>query len=257
MGTQLFELLGRGLKLSQAGAEFRVYASRAFKEIEAGHMALADLSGLQSGKLTVGAFPTFLNTVVPATVAVFSRAHPKVTIEVRDLRVRQIEEQLLHGELELGIAFHPTEHAELENEPLFDERMLLVVGPAHPLAGRSTLAMKELAGVPLAMLPRSFTTRHLIDDSWRSADGAGGNRVSGALLGGGREGDLASIVPRRRQHPRQPSQRLILSNPTPFKSHTHGRQEGLVSCRSRETHAAFKRSQGSLGTSPHGPGINK
>lgn len=105
--------------MSQAGAEFRVYASRALKEIEAGHMALADLSGLQSGKLTVGAFPTFLNTVVPAKVAVFSRAHPKAAIEVRDLRASQIEEQLLHGELDLGITLHPTEHAELETEPLF------------------------------------------------------------------------------------------------------------------------------------------
>lgn len=89
-----------GLKLSQAGAEFRVYTSRALKKIEVGRMALADLSGLQSGKLTVGAFPTFLNTVVPATVAVFNRVHPKVTIEVRDLRARQIEEQLLHGKLD-------------------------------------------------------------------------------------------------------------------------------------------------------------
>ena len=77
--------------------------------------------------------------------------------------------------------------------------------------------MKELAGVPLAMLPRSFTTRHLIDDRWRNADGTGGNRVGGALLGRDREGDLASIVPGRRQHPRQrPSQRLILSNPTSY-----------------------------------------
>ena len=58
--TRLFERLGRGLKLSQAGAEFRVYASRALKKIEASRMALADLSGLQSGKL-VRAFPTILN----------------------------------------------------------------------------------------------------------------------------------------------------------------------------------------------------
>ena len=69
LGVALFDRLGRGLKLSQAGAEFRVYASRALQEIEAGRMALADLGGLQSGKLKVGAFPTFLNTVVPVTVA--------------------------------------------------------------------------------------------------------------------------------------------------------------------------------------------
>jgi len=201
LDVALFERLGRGLKLSQAGAEFRVYATRALKEIEAGRMALADLSGLQSGKLTVGAFPTFLNTVVPATVATFSQSHPKVTIEVRDLRAGPIEEQLLRGELDLGIAFHPTEHAEIETEPLFDERLLLVVRPAQPLAKRRTLAMKELAGVPLALLSRSFATRRLIDASLRQAGVAPTVRVEmesvEALLGVCRFGDLASIVPQR------------------------------------------------------------
>lgn len=201
LGVTLFDRLGRGLKLSQAGAEFRVHATRALKEIEAGRMALADLSGLQSGKLTVGAFPTFLNTVVPATVAAFSQAHPGVMVEVRDLRAGAIEALLLRGELDLGIAFHPTEHEEIETEPLFDERMLLVVGPSHSLAGRRSLAMKALAGLPLALLPRTFATRRLIDASLRQADVAPTVRVEmdsvESLLGVCRHSDLASIVPER------------------------------------------------------------
>ena len=201
LNVTLFDRLGRGLKLSQAGAEFRVYATRALKEIEAGRMALADLGGLQSGKLTVGAFPTFLNTVVPATVAAFSQAHPGVMVEVRDLRAGSIEALLLRGELDLGIAFHPTEHEEIETEPLFDERMLLVVGPLHPLAGRRSLAMKALADLPLALLPRTFATRRLIDASLRQADVVPTVRVEmdsvEALLGVCRFGDLASIVPER------------------------------------------------------------
>ncbi|MDO8720302.1 MAG: transcriptional regulator CynR [Polaromonas sp.] len=201
LDVTLFDRLGRGLKLSQAGAEFRVYATRALKEIEAGRMALADLSGLQSGTLTVGAFPTFLNTVVPATVAAFSQAHPGVMVEVRDLRAGAIEALLLRGELDLGIAFHPTEHEEIETEPLFDERMLLVVGASHPLARRRSLAMKALAGLPLALLPRSFATRRLIDASLRQADVVPSVRVEmdsvEALLGVCRFGDLASIVPER------------------------------------------------------------
>jgi transcriptional regulator, LysR family len=56
---QLFDRLGRGLRLSQAGAAFRVHAARALQEIEAGRMALADMTGLQSGALTVGVIPPF------------------------------------------------------------------------------------------------------------------------------------------------------------------------------------------------------
>jgi LysR family cyn operon transcriptional activator len=201
LNVTLFDRLGRGLKLSQAGSEFRVYATRALKEIESGRMALADLSGLQSGKLTVGAFPTFLNTVVPATVAAFSQAYPGVMVEARDLRAGAIETLLLRGELDLGIAFHPTEHGEIETEPLFDERMLLVVRPLHPLARRRTLAMKALAGVPLALLPRVFATRRLIETSLHQAGVTPMIRVEmdsvESLLGVCRYSDLASIVPER------------------------------------------------------------
>ncbi len=201
LDVALFDRLGRGLKLSQAGAEFRVYARRALQEIEAGRMALADLGGLQSGQLKVGAFPTFLNTVVPATVAAFSRAYPKVKVEVQDLRAGPIEQQLLEGELDLGIAFHPAQHAEIEAEVLFDERMLLVVGPQHPLAGRVVVELAELAGVPLALLPRSFATRRLIDEHLRQAGVTPLLRVEmdsvESLLGVCRYGDLTSIVPER------------------------------------------------------------
>jgi len=201
LDVALFDRLGRGLRLSQAGAEFKVYASRALREIEAGRMALADLGGLKSGQLKVGAFPTFLNTVVPATVAAFSLAYPGVKVEVRDLRAGPIEQLLLDGELDLGIAFHPAQNEEIEAEVLFDERLLLVVGPRHPLAGQRDVRMAQLASVPLALLPRSFATRRLIDDSLRQAGVAPLVRVEmdsvEALLGVCRYGDLASIVPER------------------------------------------------------------
>lgn len=217
LGVALFDRLGRGLKLSQAGAEFRVYASRALQEIEAGRMALADLGGLQSGKLKVGAFPTFLNTVVPVTVAAFNRAYSKVKVEVQDLRAGAIEQQLLDGDLDLGIAFHPAQHDEIEAEVLFEERLLLVVGPHHPLAGRTRLAMAELAGLALALLPRNFATRRLIDDSLRQAGIVPRVPVEmdsvESLLGVCRYGDLASIVPERaaRQAPDLPA--IALTEP--------------------------------------------
>jgi len=201
LGLVLFERLGRGLKLSQAGSEFRAYASRALQELEAGRMAMADLSGLQSGSLCVGAIPTFLNTVVPPAVAGFQQAYPKVSVAVHELRAEPLEAALLAGALDLGVAFHPTAHAEIEAEPLFDERLLLVVGPGHAWAGRRQLTLKALHGQPLALLPRSFATRQLIDDALRALGVVPRVAVEmasvEALLALCRHGPLASIVPAR------------------------------------------------------------
>ena len=116
LGTPLFDRLGRGLKLSQAGVAFRSYAARALQELDAGRMALADMAGLQSGTLTVGVIPTFLTLFIPDVVAAFSAAYPGVRVMVRDQRSGQIEEQLISGQLDVGIAFHPASREEIEAE---------------------------------------------------------------------------------------------------------------------------------------------
>lgn len=217
LGVALFDRLGRGLKLSQAGEAFRSYALRALKEVEAGRMALAEMDGLRSGRLTVGAFPTFLNSVA-AAVATFNRDHPGVAVEVHSLRAALIEQMLLAGELDLGIASYPAEHADIEAEPLFDERLLLVVGQGHPLAGQRNMAMKALDGVALALLPRTFTMRRQIDEALREAGAKPLVQVEmepvESLLSLCRHGSLASIVPERAARQAPELQAIALSAPT-------------------------------------------
>ena len=163
--------------------------------------ALADLTGLRSGTLTVGVIPTFLDTLVPSAVAAFHLKYPGVNVVVRNLLAGPVEEQLVAGQIDVGISFHPTERQEIENEHLFSERMQLVVQRGHPLARRRSLPLQALATVPLAMLPRAFATRRLIDDALRNADVVPSVRVQmesvEALIDACRWGDLASIVPER------------------------------------------------------------
>jgi LysR family cyn operon transcriptional activator len=221
LGVKLFDRLGRGLKLSQAGVSFRVYAGRALQEIQVGRMALTEMASMQSGTLTVGVIPTFLNTLVPATVAAFSATYPKMHVVVRDLRADPIEELLLSGQLDVGIAFYPTDREEIETEPLFEERMLLAVGSSHPLVRRKTLAMKALADVPLALLTRSFATRRLIDDAFREAGVTPSIRVEmesvESLLAACRSGVLASIVPERAAQQAADLHSIALVSPQPVR----------------------------------------
>ena len=214
LGMPLFDRIGRGLQLSQAGRAFRDYAARALQELEGGRMALADMAGLQAGTLTVGVIPTFLTHFVPAAVADFSAAYPGVQVTVRDLRSGQIEELLMAGRLDLGIAFHPPVHDEIEAEPLFEERMHLVVHSAHPLARRKNMRFAELAGVPLALLPQSFATRRMIDTGFTQAGIKPLVRVEmesvEALLHACQNGPLATIAAERAAKHAGPGMHAIL-----------------------------------------------
>ena len=201
LGCMLFERVGRGLRLSQAGLAFRGYVGRALQELEAGRTEIARIGGLQAGTLTVGVIPTFMDTLVPDAVARFSAQYPGIRVAIRDLRADLIEEQLLAGQLDAGIAFHPTTREDIETEHLFTERLQLLVGTRHKLAGRRTVAFRSLAGVALCLLPRSFATRRLLDDCFQEAGVQPQVRVEmesvSALINACAGGELATIVPER------------------------------------------------------------
>jgi len=201
LGVQLFERIGRGLRISQAGLAFKGYVGRAVQEIEGGRMALARLSGMQAGTLTVGVIPTFMDSLVPRFVARFSALHPGVQVSIRDLRADVIADLLAAGRLDVGIAFHPVPRDDIDAQHLFTERLLLLVGPAHALAGRRSVPMRALASLPLCLLPRSFATRRMLDEAFRAAGIAPPVRVEmesvSATITACEGGELATIVPER------------------------------------------------------------
>lgn len=221
LGITLFDRVGRGLKISQAGLAFKGYVGRAVQELEAGRMELARLNGLQAGTLTVGVIPTFMDTLVPSAVANFSAQYPGIKVSIRDLRADLIEEQLMAGQLDVGIAFHPTEREEIDAEHLFTEQLQLLVSRNHRLARRRSMPMAQLHELPLCLLPRSFATRRMLEDSFRAAGVAPQVRVEmesvSALIAACESGQLATIVPERAAAMNSQMRAITLTDPQPTR----------------------------------------
>ena len=128
---------------------------------------------------------------------------------------------MLAGQLDVGIAFHPTSRAEIETEHLFTEQLQLLVGPEHKLARRRSLPMKQLDGVPLCLLPRSFATRRMLEDCFRAAGCSPAVRVEmesvNALINACASGDLATIVPQRAAAMATGMRAIVLTDPQPAR----------------------------------------
>lgn len=158
----LFERARSGVRLTQAGELFRMYASRALEDVDAGRVAVSALRGLTTGVLRVGYPPSMRGIVVPALAAVLKR-HPGLTLSAEEAVVRRLERRMENGKLEVALGYAPTRSPDLDAEPIFDSRLALVVARGHPLAGAESVGARQLANEPFALLTRGLRVRSRVD----------------------------------------------------------------------------------------------
>lgn len=199
VGTPLFDRAGKAVRLTQAGHILRDYAKRSLEAIDDGCTALAELEGLQRGDLRIGVTQSFIRRLMPTIIGEFRRRYPAIQLLILDMAAPQIERRLAEGELDLGIAFAPSLLEDTELEPILEDRLLLVVRRDHPFAGRSKVRMPELAGVPMVLLSRDYSTRQIIDKYFEQVgikpEVACETNTIDLMIGLATRTDLAAIIP--------------------------------------------------------------
>ena len=165
LGVPLFDRVGRGLQLTQAGAMFVSFASRALLEVDEGQAAIGALQGLTRGRLRMGVIHTYNETLLPPIVADFVARYPGVHVSIEDLPAAEVERAVAEGELDLGAAFSPASREDVLAEELFSERLVLVVRPDDPLASLDQVKAERLRGVDVALQTARFSSRALIDQA--------------------------------------------------------------------------------------------
>ena len=198
--VQLFERVGRRVKLSQAGELYREIARRALNVLEEGEALLLEFDQLLRGTLTIGVVQTVNAYLIPTVVARFVHEFPKVRLRVEELSASEIEDRLTKATLDLGLSFSPTAGCEVDCEPLFEEELVLALHPMHRYSNRTSIGLKALTQEPLSLLPRGYCTRRIVEESFRQASAVMNvvvelNSIAG-LVAVVRSGGPPTIVPK-------------------------------------------------------------
>jgi LysR family cyn operon transcriptional activator len=162
LGTTLFDRSGKAVRLTEAGRIFAAHATKALQELDSGCTALRELEGLQRGTLNIGASQSFIRKLLPPLLGEYMNRYPAIRLNIQEMTATQIERQLAHGSLDLGIAFEPSVMEETELEPILQERLLLVVGQQHPLAHLGVAELRQLDDQPMVFFTQEFSTRRLV-----------------------------------------------------------------------------------------------
>lgn len=154
LGVRLLERTPpRGLRLTAPGRTLLRHADAVLARLDDAQREVRAVAGLESGTLTLAAFPTAAATFVPTAVAAFRRRHPAVAVEISEHEPHVALSRLACGDLDLAVAYEypsvagPPE-AALRSEALFADPMAVVLTAGHRLADRDSLHVRELAGEP-------------------------------------------------------------------------------------------------------------
>ena len=169
IGAILFERRSKDVELSQAGQLFRPYCERILKELELGALALSELEGLMRGTLRMAVSHSFSSSMLPNALSEFASRYPGVRVVARVIPRVEMERALVAGELDLAVAYVSDDSEHITAETLIEETLVLLVGPDHPWAGRTSAPMRALAEIPLVLLTPEFAARQFVDNQFTQA----------------------------------------------------------------------------------------
>ncbi|MBU0688857.1 MAG: HTH-type transcriptional regulator CysB [Gammaproteobacteria bacterium] len=123
-----------------------------------------------SGALTIATTHTQARYALPSVVKAFTQTYPEVKLGLHQGSPTQIAEQVLSGEVDIGVATESLAlYDELVTLPCYEWHHCVVVPPKHPLLNEKRLTLKKLAQYPIITYDFAFTGRNKINQAFSEA----------------------------------------------------------------------------------------
>ena len=144
IGLPLLERNQKVPVLTEAGQVVYDYAQRILGLRDEVTEALRTLESLKSGRVRVGANESTSLYLLPELILTYREQYPNVKVEIFRHVSSRLSRELLERNIDFALmAFEPVDR-ELEAFPVLKDELVLIMSPNHPLAGRSSVKIKEL-----------------------------------------------------------------------------------------------------------------
>jgi DNA-binding transcriptional LysR family regulator len=138
-GIRLFNRVGRGIELTEAGRLFVDEARAVLARAAAARLKLSEMGELKRGTLLVHASQTIASYWLPSRLKAFRTLHPLIEIRLAIGNTGQVARSIHDGLADIGFIEGGITDPELEASVVARDQLILVVSPEHPWAGCRTL----------------------------------------------------------------------------------------------------------------------
>lgn len=185
LGTELFHRARRGSTLTVAGESLLPLARRMLADADSVRRELAELAGLQRGRVRLGATPTLCVSLVAEVFAAFHAAHPGIELHLSENGSRRLLEELGAGELDLALitTSHGVATDRFTVAPLLVEELVVVSSHAvPPVTAHDAISLAEVAALPQIVFSPTYDLRATTDAAFRAAGVTPAAVVEGAEM---------------------------------------------------------------------------
>jgi DNA-binding transcriptional LysR family regulator len=156
-GVKLFESAGRGVQATHAAHSLLPKVKNWLNELGDIHHTLSHEQGQIQGKLKIGTSHHIGLHHLPAYLREYVQEFPNVTLDVHFVDSEQAHEQVIAGDLELAfLTLPPQGDPRLSYVNIWNDPLVFVAAPFHPLASKKNLRLEDLIQFP-SLLPAAQT----------------------------------------------------------------------------------------------------
>jgi DNA-binding transcriptional LysR family regulator len=161
LGAVLLTRSAHGVHLTPVGEKVLVHARQALSAVAACRQVAAEFAGA-GDHLRVAAGHMVFNFLLPPVLARFRQEHPEVEITLYTGHYQECLDRLTAYEADLALVSTPPADPALRAVPLLRDPVVAVVAPGNRQTLKAGLALADLRGETLLVLPRASGFRQVM-----------------------------------------------------------------------------------------------
>ncbi len=167
VGLPLFERMGRGVALTDAGEMLMHHALRVLGEIKDAEANLQGLLGAEVGQISVGLVST-AKYFMPRLLAQFSQAHPGIEVQFSVGNRENLLQKLQDNAIDLAVMGRIPTEIDAHAEPMANHPYVLI-GPAdHPLRDAKRFDLQELRHDTFLLREEGSGSRRVAEEMFKN-----------------------------------------------------------------------------------------
>jgi DNA-binding transcriptional LysR family regulator len=143
LGEKLIDRSGKDLILTDAGRTVIEYARRFESLNQEMDNSLAELRDNSAGRLAIGANES-TTLYLLQHIERYRQMYPGINVQVRRSLSSRIPDELIDGNLELGVISYDPSDERLQSKVIYTDSLAFVVSPQHRFAKRKAVTISEL-----------------------------------------------------------------------------------------------------------------